>query len=29
LSRRSNGWNPSIDTAVLKAEKVIKWLVTR
>lgn len=25
LSRRSNGWNPAIDNAVLKAEKVIQW----
>jgi hypothetical protein len=29
LSRRSNGWNASLDNAALKAEKVIKWLVTR
>jgi hypothetical protein len=29
LSRRSNGWNASVDNAALKAEKVIKWLVTR
>ena len=26
LSRRSNRWNPAIDNAVLKAEKVITWL---
>ncbi len=29
LSRRSNRWNPSVDNAVLKAEKVITWLATR
>jgi hypothetical protein len=29
LSRRSQGWNPAVDTAVLKAEKVIQWLVTQ
>jgi hypothetical protein len=26
LSRRSNGWNPAVDSAALKAEKVITWL---
>jgi hypothetical protein len=26
LSRRSNGWNPAVDNATLKAEKVITWL---
>ncbi|MEV4410554.1 hypothetical protein [Catellatospora sp. NPDC049609] len=26
LSRRSNGWNSVLDNAVLKAEKVIRWL---
>jgi len=25
LSRRSNRWNPRLDTAALKAEKVITW----
>jgi len=25
LSRRSNGWNPGRDTAVLKAAKVLAW----
>ena len=25
LSRRSNGWNPSLDTAALKAAKVMSW----
>ena len=25
LSRRSNGWNPAVDNAVLKAQKVIQW----
>ena len=25
LSRRSNGWNPSRDTAGLKAAKVLSW----
>lgn len=25
LSRRSNGWNPSRDTAALKAAKVLAW----
>lgn len=29
LSRRSNGWNPAIDNAALKAEKVIKWFTTK
>ncbi len=29
LSRKSNGWNPAIDTAALKAEKVIRWLATQ
>ena len=28
LSRRSNGWNPAIDNAALKAEKVIRWFTT-
>ena len=26
LSRKSNRWNPAVDTAALKAEKVIRWL---
>lgn len=26
LSRRSNRWNPAVDNAALKAEKVITWL---
>jgi hypothetical protein len=26
LSRRSNGWNPAVDNAALKAVKVITWL---
>jgi hypothetical protein len=25
LSRRSNRWNPAVDNAVLKAERVIRW----
>jgi hypothetical protein len=29
LSRRSNRWNPSLDNAILKAEKVITWFATR
>jgi hypothetical protein len=29
LSRRSNGWNPALDNAAVKAEKVIAWLVTQ
>ncbi|MER6667410.1 hypothetical protein ABT256_22890 [Amycolatopsis japonica] len=29
LSRRSNGWNPALDNAALKAEKVIKWFTTQ
>lgn len=29
LSRRSNGWNPALDNAALKAEKVITWLATQ
>jgi hypothetical protein len=29
LSRRSNGWNSTIDNAALKAEKVISWLLSR
>jgi hypothetical protein len=29
LSRRSNRWNPAMDTAALKAEKVIRWLATQ
>lgn len=29
LSRRSNGWNPNIDNAALKAEKVIRWFTTQ
>ncbi|WP_410580168.1 E2/UBC family protein [Amycolatopsis sp. lyj-108] len=28
LSRRSNRWNPAVDNAALKAEKVITWFVT-
>lgn len=27
LSRRSNGWNPMLDNAALKAEKVLTWFV--
>lgn len=26
VSRRSNHWNPSLDTAQLKLEKVLKWM---
>ncbi|WP_163508183.1 hypothetical protein [Fodinicola acaciae] len=29
LSRRSNRWNPAIDNAALKAEKVITWFTTK
>lgn len=29
LSRKSNGWNPALDNAALKAEKVITWLTTQ
>jgi hypothetical protein len=29
LSRRSSRWNPAVDTAALKAEKVIRWLATQ
>ena len=29
LSRKSNSWNPGVDTAALKAEKVIRWLATQ
>lgn len=29
LSRKSDGWNPAVDTAALKAEKVIRWLATQ
>ncbi|HWO59383.1 MAG TPA: hypothetical protein VNO31_05045 [Umezawaea sp.] len=29
LSRRSNGWNPAIDNAALKAEKVIAWFASK
>lgn len=29
LSRRSNRWNPATDNAALKAEKVIKWFITK
>jgi hypothetical protein len=29
LSRRSNGWSSAIDTAALKAEKVIRWFATQ
>jgi hypothetical protein len=29
LSRRSNRWNPAIDTPALKAEKVITWFTTK
>jgi hypothetical protein len=29
VSRKSNGWDPSVDTAALKAAKVITWLVTQ
>jgi hypothetical protein len=27
VSRRSNHWNPAVDNAALKAEKVITWLL--
>jgi hypothetical protein len=27
LSRRSTGWNPAVDTATIKAQKVITWLI--
>ena len=29
LSRRSKGWNPAVDNAALKAEKVITWLTAQ
>lgn len=29
ISRRSNGWNPVVDNAALKAEKVITWLAAQ
>ncbi|WP_371783901.1 hypothetical protein [Streptosporangium subroseum] len=29
LSRRSNRWNPAIDTAANKAERILKWLCDR
>lgn len=29
LSRRSNRWNPAMDTAALKAMKVLTWLASR
>lgn len=29
LSRRSNRWNPAIDNAALKAEKVVTWFAGR
>jgi len=29
LSRKSHGWNPAVDTAALKAEKVVTWLITQ
>lgn len=29
LSRQSKRWNPAIDNAALKAEKVITWFATR
>lgn len=28
ISRRSNKWNPAIDTAVIKLLKVYRWLLT-
>jgi hypothetical protein len=29
LSRKSNGWNPEVDSAALKAQKVIRWLASQ
>jgi hypothetical protein len=29
LSRKSNGWNPAVDNAANKAERVLKWLADR
>ncbi|TQM84509.1 hypothetical protein FHX81_6957 [Saccharothrix saharensis] len=29
LSRRSNHWNPAVDNAALKAEKVITWFAAK
>jgi hypothetical protein len=29
LSRRSNRWNPAVDNAANKAERVLKWLTDR
>ncbi len=29
ISRRTNGWNPSVDTAATKLVKVLQWLRTR
>jgi hypothetical protein len=29
LSRRSNQWNPAIDNAANKAQRILKWLVDR
>ncbi len=29
LSRRSNGWNPAVDTAANKAERILRWLADR
>jgi hypothetical protein len=29
LSRRSNRWNPAVDNAANKAERIIKWLADR
>jgi len=29
LSRRSNQWNPAIDNAANKAERILKWLADR
>ncbi len=29
LSRRSNRWNPAVDNAANKAERILKWLADR
>jgi hypothetical protein len=29
LSRRSNQWNPAVDNAANKAERILKWLADR
>jgi hypothetical protein len=29
LSRRSNRWNPAVDNAALKAQKVLTWLTSQ